>query len=134
MQADGVARGPILRGFYVATGTISLALGLVGIVLPILPTTPFLLLSATCYARGSERFHRWLLGNRILGQYIIDYREGRMSRRSRAFTLVLLWTAISASALLLVEPLWIKGMLLLVAISVSIHVLTVGQSGRNSVK
>jgi uncharacterized membrane protein YbaN (DUF454 family) len=128
MDEVRVAKHGYARAFYVIIGTLSLTLGIVGIALPILPTTPFLLLSAACYARGSERFHCWLLQNRILGRYIREYKEGRMSMISKTFTLAILWATMSVSALLLVEPLWIKALLLLVAISVSLHILTIGTS------
>ncbi len=58
-------------------GTISLGLGGLGVFLPILPTTPFLLLSAACYSMSSERMHHWMLSNRLFGSYIKNYQEGR---------------------------------------------------------
>ena len=57
------------------SGFISLALGIVGIILPLLPTTPFLLLSAYCFSQSSEKFHNYILNNKVFGQYIRDYNE-----------------------------------------------------------
>src|SRR3989337_662720 len=61
------------RGFFVIAGTVFLGLGVLGIALPILPTTPFLLLSAACYYKGSKRLHNWLMNNRWFGGYIRNY-------------------------------------------------------------
>lgn len=66
-----------LRYVFIALGTLKLAVGIVGIFLPVLPTTPFLLLAAAAYARGSGRLYRWLLGNRLFGRYIRDWRTHR---------------------------------------------------------
>ncbi|UCG37119.1 MAG: YbaN family protein, partial [Candidatus Bathyarchaeota archaeon] len=69
-------------------GTVFLVLGCVGILLPILPTTPFLLLSATCYYKSSDRMHRWMLNNRIFKSYIRNYKEGNgISLKAKAFTI-----------------------------------------------
>lgn len=62
---------------YIGAGFVAVALGLAGIPLPLLPTTPFLLLAAFCFARGSKRWHDWLLAHRIFGPYIAAFREGR---------------------------------------------------------
>jgi hypothetical protein len=66
-----------MRTVLVAVGSTSLALGVVGIVIPVLPTTPFLLLAAACYARASDRLYMWLLGQPALGPIITEWRETR---------------------------------------------------------
>ena len=112
------------RYLYVVLGTLSLGLALVGIVLPLVPTTPLLLLAAACYARGSRRFHDWLLSNRLFGRYLRDYREGRaMTRPAKATVLLLLWLVIGMSAVFAVQAWWVRALLLLVAVSVSVHVV-----------
>ncbi len=112
------------RAVFVAMGTFSLALGVAGVFVPLLPATPFLLFSAFCFARSSERFHRWLLGHRWLGGYIRAYREGRgMARRDKAATIVLLWASIGLTAGLAVASWWARGLLLAVAVGVTIHIL-----------
>ena len=71
------SRSGLVKIALIIAGTLSLGLGILGIVLPILPTTPFLLLAAICYSRSSERFYVWLLTNRMFGQYIRDWRENK---------------------------------------------------------
>ena len=80
-------------------GTICVGLGILGAILPLLPATPFLLLASACYVRGSERLHRWLLGNRHLGPYIVNIKERRgLPRRAKLYTLALLWASLLFSA------------------------------------
>jgi len=64
-----------VRVALIVVGTISTALGILGIFVPILPTTPFLLLAAACYSRSSQRFYDWLLNNKYFGNYIRNYLE-----------------------------------------------------------
>jgi len=116
----------IKRGFFFVAGTIFLVLGAVGIFLPILPTTPFLLLSAACYYKGSERMHHWMLNNRWFGNYIRNYKEGKgISLRSKALTLSLLWMVIGYSTLFMISIFIVQIILLIIAIGVSIHVIMI---------
>ena len=119
------ASNRLKRSLYVVAGTVFLAVGCVGIVLPILPTTPFLLLSAACYLKGSERMHRWMLNNRWFGNYIKNYKEGRgLSLRAKGFTLALLWLVIGYSALVIVSIILVQVILFAVAVGVSLHIFT----------
>jgi len=63
------------RIFLLIIGFLSLVLGIIGIFLPLLPTTPFLLVAAFCFARSSERFHRWLMSHPVLSPPIRDWQE-----------------------------------------------------------
>ena len=67
----------LIKIILISVGSLSVLLGILGIFLPLLPTTPFLLLAALCYSRSSERFYQWLVTNRWFGEYIRNYREGR---------------------------------------------------------
>ena len=119
-------RKKITKGLYFLAGTISMSLGIIGIVLPILPTTPFLLLAAACYARSSQRFYNWLLNNRILGAYIRNYIEGKgMPIKVKIFTVSLLWTTILISAFLFIQIIWIRYVLIIIAIAVTIHIILI---------
>ena len=75
-----------MRGLWLAGGGLFLGLGLLGVVLPVLPTTPFLLLAAGCFARSSPRMHGWLLGHPVFGPPIRNWEEnGAISRRAKRF-------------------------------------------------
>lgn len=113
----------IKRLFFVTLGTLFLGVGIVGIFVPILPTTPFLLLATSFYARGSEKFYHWLLYNRILGAYIRHYIDGKgMPLKVKLFTITLLWLAIASTIVFTVDDLVIRLILVLVAIGVSVHI------------
>ena len=114
------------RRLFVVVGTIALVLGIIGIIIPVLPTTPFLLLAAICYLRGSQRLYNALLGNRFVGSYIQNYLEGRgMPLKMKIWTLTLLWIAIVCSALLATDSLIIRIILAVVLVGVSIHILLI---------
>lgn len=118
------SRHPVLRWLLAAAGTLALLLGVVGIVVPLLPTTPFLLLAAACYLRSSERLYHWLLGHRRLGPPIRNYREHRaVSLRAKVLSLTALWAAIGYSGLVVVDNLLVRAMLLAVALGVTVHLL-----------
>ncbi|MDR1169665.1 MAG: YbaN family protein [Prevotellaceae bacterium] len=110
--------------FLIVCGSIFLALGILGIFLPLLPTTPFLLLTAACYARSSKKLLKKLLDNRLVGKYITDYQQNKGIRKSiKIYVLSLLWTTITLSAVF-TGAIWIKIMLLCVAVGVTIHIST----------
>jgi uncharacterized membrane protein YbaN (DUF454 family) len=109
---------------FLVAGTISLGLGAVGVLLPILPTTPFLLLSAACYYKGSERMHRWLLNNKLFGSYLRNYKEGKgISPAGKVSALFLLWLTICLSAVF-IGNYFVQIALFTIAIIVTIHILT----------
>jgi tRNA (uracil-5-)-methyltransferase TRM9 len=107
----------------IVAGTTSTAIGILGIFVPILPTTPFLLLAAACYMRSSERFYRWLLHNRIFGTYIRNYIEGKgMSLTAKLFTISLLWAGIGTTIGIVIQNLAIRIVLAIVATGVTVHI------------
>src|SRR5262245_51691087 len=104
------------RLILIACGTLCVALGVLGIFLPLMPTTVFLLLAAACYARSSDRFYQRLVNDRWLGPYITNYRERRgLTRRQKAFTIGLLWIGIGST--LIWTPMAWWGQLMLVALA-----------------
>jgi hypothetical protein len=114
--------GPVRRGVYFSIGAVSVAIGVIGIFVPLWPTTCFLLLAGWCFARSSQRAERWLHENRLFGSYLRDYRErGIISSRVRRTSVATLWIFIGASALLFAGRLWVVALLLLVAGAVTLH-------------
>jgi len=114
------------RRLFVTAGTIALGTGIVGIIVPVLPTTPFLLLAAICYMRGSQRLYGALLSNRFIGSYIGNYLEGKgMSLKMKIWTLSLLWVAIVCTALVANDSLLIRIILAAVLVGVTIHILLI---------
>jgi len=119
----GQHQNPFVRGALIALGMVSLVTGVVGIFLPLIPTTGPLLLAAVCFDRSSPRFHSWLMNNRYLGGYIRNYREGRgLPMMQKVCTIGLLWTTISVSILFAVNAWWGRALLAAVAIGVTWHV------------
>jgi len=115
-----------IRILLIIAGTFFVGLGIVGIFVPVLPTTPFLLLAAACYARSSQRFYGWLLNNKWFGSYIRNYLERKgVPLRVKVVTVTLLWITIGSSVAFVVEILVVKLILVLIAIGVSIHILSV---------
>lgn len=110
--------------FYIIFGTLSLVLGIIGIFLPVLPTTPLLLLTAFCYYRGSSRMYDWLMSHPKLGPYIRNFRENRMiPRRVKVYILTMLWASLLFCAYIL-DPIWLKCLMMVIAIGVTWHILS----------
>lgn len=105
-------------------GSIAIVLAILGVFLPLLPTTPFLLLASACFARGSERMHRWLLNNKVFGTYLRDFEEGKgIPLRGKILAVSLLWISLGYSAFQ-VNGLALK--LVLIAIGVCVTIYLVG--------
>ena len=118
-------KGPI-RALLIILGTLCVALGVLGMFLPVLPTTPFLLLAAICYARSSERFYHWLMTNRWCGEYIRNYREGRgIPLKQKVLSILLLWLTIGSTAWLAISQWWVRWILLGIAVGVTIYLVKV---------
>jgi uncharacterized protein len=113
---------PIVRGLLIVIGTLSLVLGIIGIFLPLLPTTPFLLLASACFLRGSERMHRWLLAQGRLGAYIRRYEAGEgIPRRAKILAMLMMWPSLGFSAWFVGRP-WLGLVLLAVGVGVTVWI------------
>jgi len=124
-EESKISKSKVKRVLYYIAGTIFLALGIIGIVFPILPTTPFLLLSATCYVRSSEKAYNWLIHNKLFGKIIRDYREGRgLPIQIKVITIILLWITIFIS-ILFITIFWVQILLIIIASLVSIHIVLI---------
>ena len=112
------------KGLLIAAGFLSLGLGTIGIVLPVLPTTPFLLLAAYCFLRSSKRLHHWLLHHPLFGRYIYHYLQYRAVKKSAKITAIaLLWPSLLFSMYLVGKP-WVAVMLVIIGSAVTWHILS----------
>jgi len=110
---------------FLALGCISLGLGVLGIFLPLLPTTPFFLLSAALFLRSSKRLYNWLLNHKYFGNYIQNYLFHKtITLKSKIYSISLLWVFILFSVFFIVNHLLIKLLLLVIAIGVTLHILS----------
>ena len=116
-----MSSGP-MRWALIAVGLVALALGSIGVFLPLIPTTPFLLLAAFCFARTSTRLHAYLMNHRIFGRYLREYREGRMSTSYKIRTLALMWTGLLFS-MWMVGKWWAIPLLGAIGCGVTVHIM-----------
>lgn len=116
-------RSRTLRYLLFFCGCLSVLLGVIGIFLPVLPTTPFLLLAAACFARSSKRFYLWLVLHPKLGPWVRDYLDGQgLPMRGKIWALLLMWTSIGVS-MWIVPLLWVRVFMLVSAVSVTVYIL-----------
>ena len=116
---------PLIRILFVIFGTISLVLGIIGIFLPLLPTTPFLLLTAYLYYKSSPRCYEWLMRQPYLGKYIRNFRENRVIPvRAKIISISVMWISISYCILFLIPLTWVKILLFLISVAVTCHILS----------
>jgi len=102
----------LVRWLLVAAGVVCVVLGVIGIFLPLLPTTPFMLLAAACFARSSRRFHDWLLANRTFGPLILEWEKHRsIPRRTKLTAIALMSLTLAVSIVFFVEPAWLQALL-----------------------
>jgi uncharacterized membrane protein YbaN (DUF454 family) len=107
-------------------GSIALILGTVGIFLPLLPTTPFLLLAAACYIKGSEKLYNFLISNKLLGTYIKNYREKKgIPKKTKITSITLLWTSICYSIIFVLDNFHIKLLVIVIASCVTVHLIKI---------
>jgi len=114
----------LIKILLVISGFLSLGLGILGIFVPLLPTTPFLLLAAYLFFKSSNKLYSWLIKNKYLGSYIENYRKHKaISLRAKIFSLSLLWVTISFSIYYFREQWWLIALLIIIASAVSLHIL-----------
>jgi Uncharacterized protein conserved in bacteria len=113
------------KGLLLVLGTISLVLGIIGIFVPLLPTTPFLLLTAFLYLKSSPKAYQWLINQKHLGPYIINFQEKKIiPRKTKVYILALLWISIVCCMVFVVDSLWARLLLGAIVIGVTIHILS----------
>lgn len=125
----------LIRWILTIAGTFFVGLGVLGIFLPLLPTTPFFLLAAACYARSSKKFYHWLLNNKWFGKYIKNYREGKgIPIKVKILSISLLWLTIVFSTIFVVDNLFVRIVLILIATGVTIHIISIRSGKRHKQK
>ena len=113
------------NAFYIVLGSISLALGTLGIFLPLLPTTPFYLLTAYAYMKSSEKLYQKVMSNKFFGTIVRDFQENKtIPLKTKIFSVSLLWITILSSAFFFVSVWWVKILLIAIATGVTIHILS----------
>ncbi|KIZ37824.1 MULTISPECIES: YbaN family protein [Stutzerimonas stutzeri subgroup] len=116
-------RNPLIRSILLGVGWLAVVLGFVGIFLPVLPTTPFLLLAAACFVRSSQRFYDWLVGHPRLGPWFRDYLEGNgIPLKGKVYAIATMWISIGISCWL-VPLMWARIGMLLSATLVTLYIL-----------
>ncbi len=114
----------IIRSLLICAGFAALAAGVVGIFVPVLPTVPLLLLAAACFARSSDRFHRWLLNHQRLGPMIAPFLDGRgIPKHAKIKAIALLWASLLVSVVFLIPIAWVDLLVLGIGVAVSVYLL-----------
>lgn len=114
-----------MKILYIILGSISLGLGILGIFLPLLPTTPFLLLTAALYFRGSPQLYNWLINHKYMGPYILNFRENKaIPLRAKIISVSLLWITILSCIFFIIPLWWVKILLFFIAAGVTYHILS----------
>lgn len=116
------SRHRLVRWLFVGLGSLLVAVGILGIFLPLLPSTVFFLLAAGCYGKSSPGAYRWLTTNRWFGRHLRDYSEERGATvAAKVYSIGSLWLGIGLTEYLFVDNLWVRLALATVAVAVSIH-------------
>ncbi len=117
---------PLVRGILIMSGILLVVFGVIGIIMPVLPTTPFLLLAAYFFARSSNTLHQWLMNHHIWGNYLRDYTGGKgIPLGIKVWALTLLWVTMLATVFFVISNFWVKILLVAIAAGVSLHILMI---------
>jgi uncharacterized protein len=126
MKESAVSISPFAKYFYLISGFLLVAIGVIGIFLPLLPTTIFLILASICFLKSSPKANEWLRNHKVLGGYIDNYQNKTgLTRNAKIANIITLWISISLSAIFLTDELYIKIILLAIAIGVTIHLVMI---------
>lgn len=116
----------LYRYFYLISGILLVAIGVIGIFLPVLPTTIFLILASACFVKSSPKANEWLRNHKILGMYIKNYQDkSGLTVKAKVINISLLWIMILFSALYFTNEFYIRIILLMIAVGVTIHLLMI---------
>lgn len=125
-SADNLVKNNFLRWILICGGWMAIVSGVIGIFLPLVPTVPFVLLAAACFARSSERFHTWLIEHNYLGPLVRDYLNGSgIPLRARRIAIGMVWVSCTASTFLFVQAFWLKITLMSIAAGITLYLLSI---------
>lgn len=114
------------RYFYLISGILLVAIGVIGIFLPVLPTTIFLILASACFIKSSPKANEWLRNHKVLGMYIKNYQDKTgLSIKAKIFNIIFLWLMILLSVFYFTNEFYIRIILILIAVGVTIHLLMI---------
>ncbi|GAB4299465.1 MAG: YbaN family protein [Ignavibacteriaceae bacterium] len=114
----------VYRYFYFVSGLLLVSIGIIGIFLPVLPTTIFLILASACFVKSSPKANDWLIKHKILGSYLKNYQDkSGLTVKAKIINIFFLWFMILISAYFFTDELFIKLLLIAIAVGVTIHLL-----------
>jgi uncharacterized membrane protein YbaN (DUF454 family) len=117
----------VKKTLYAGAGIICIILGAIGIVTPVLPTTPFLLLATFLFSRSSPKMNKFLLENRVFGKYLSNYFNNKpIPIKQKVISILFLWAGLGSTFYFADLPLWVTVLLVFIGIAVSIHISTLG--------
>jgi uncharacterized membrane protein YbaN (DUF454 family) len=125
-QEVNIIRNPVLRALMLGLGFLFMFLAVLGAILPVVPTTPFLLATAFFFFRSSARFYHWLMYNRLFGQYLQNYKSGKgIPLKIKLLALSFTWTSTLVSVIFFIPWLWLSVLVIGINIAVTVHLFRV---------
>ena len=113
---------PVVRALFFIAGIVSLGFAIAGIFLPVLPTTPLVLLAATCFARSYRPFHEWLIAHRLFGPILREWHEHRsIPYRTKLFAIGMMAGALTVSIVFFIDPPWLKAALAVFGMALGVY-------------
>lgn len=126
LEVKNIQLPKLYRYFYLISGFLLVAIGVIGIFLPVLPTTIFLILASACFVKSSPKANEWLRNHKVLGMYVKNYQDkSGLTIRAKVINITFLWAMILLSAFCLTDESYIKIILILIAAGVTIHLLMI---------
>lgn len=120
----GHVKNNVMKGVLIVVGWLAVGSGVVGLFLPLVPTVPFLLLAAACFARSSSRFHSWLIDHVYLGPLVRDYLNGGgIPRKAKVMAICMVWVSFPVSTIFFVRAVWLKALLIAIAIGITVYLV-----------
>ncbi len=122
---------PVVRAVFFTAGVVALVLGIAGIFLPVFPTTPFVLVAATCFARSYRPFHEWLLANRVLGPTVHEWHRHRsIPYRTKLAAIGMMGVGLGTSTVFFIRPAWLQALAVAGGIALAIGIYRIPSRDR----